>query len=89
MLTYANSETAVFIKNGVRLSKLFLKVTVRSVLFSFLGIRKNLMFRYQKLHRAVEKIRKRGDLSAGNIKYFMVKDPKFARFTFCRKSTRS
>ena len=44
MLTYANSETAVFIKNGVRLSKLFLKVTVRGVLFSFLGIRKNLMF---------------------------------------------
>ena len=31
-------------------------------------------------HRAVEKIRKRGDLSADNIKYFMVKDPKFARF---------
>ena len=32
------------------------------------------------IHRAVEKIRKRGDLSADNIKYFMVKDPKFARF---------
>ena len=31
-------------------------------------------------HRAVEKIRKRGDLSADNIKYFMVKDPKFAWF---------
>ena len=31
------------------------------------------------IHRAVEKIRKRGDLSADNIKYFMVKDPKFAR----------
>ena len=27
-----------------------------------------------------EKIRKRGDLSANNIKYFMVKDPKFSRF---------
>ena len=32
------------------------------------------------IHRAVEKIRKRGDLSADNIKYFMVKGPKFARF---------
>ena len=32
------------------------------------------------IHRALEKIRKRGDLSADNIKYFMVKDPKFARF---------
>ena len=31
-------------------------------------------------HRAVEKIRKRGDLSADNIKYFMVKELKFARF---------
>ena len=29
------------------------------------------------IHRAVEKVRKRGDLFA---KYFMVKDPKFARF---------
>ena len=32
------------------------------------------------IHRAVEKIRKRGDLSDDNIKYFMVKNPKFARF---------
>ena len=32
------------------------------------------------IHRAAEKIRRRGDLSADNIKYFMVKDPKFARF---------
>ena len=32
------------------------------------------------IHGAVEKIRKRGDLSADNIKYFMVKGPKFARF---------
>ena len=32
------------------------------------------------IHKAVEKIRKRGDLSADNIKYFMVKDPKFAQF---------
>ena len=32
------------------------------------------------IHRAVEKIRKRGDLCADDIKYFMVKDPKFARF---------
>ena len=31
------------------------------------------------IHSAVEKIR-RGDLSADNIKYFMVKDPKSARF---------
>ena len=31
-------------------------------------------------YRTVEKLRKRGDLSADNIKYFMVKDRKFARF---------
>ena len=37
------------------------------------------------IHRAVEKIRKRGDLSADNIKYFMVKDPKFARFYLLSK----
>ena len=36
-------------------------------------------------HRAVEKIRKRGDLSAENIKYFIVKDPKFARFYLLSK----
>ena len=29
---------------------------------------------------AIEKIRKRGDLSTDNIKFFMVKDPKFVRF---------
>ena len=32
------------------------------------------------IHRAVKKIRKKGDLSADNIKYFIVKDPKFSRF---------
>ena len=32
------------------------------------------------IHKAVEKIRKRGDLSADNIKYFIVKDVRFARF---------
>ena len=32
------------------------------------------------IHRVVEKIRERGDLSADNIKYFMVKYHKFARF---------
>ena len=32
------------------------------------------------IHNAFEKIRLRGDLSADTIKYFMVKDPKFARF---------
>ena len=32
------------------------------------------------IHKAIEKIRKRGDLDADTIKYFMVKDPKFARF---------
>ena len=31
------------------------------------------------IHKANEKIRKRGDLNADTIKYFMVKDPKFAR----------
>ena len=31
-------------------------------------------------YRAVEKARKRGDMSADNIKYFMVEDAKFARF---------
>ena len=30
--------------------------------------------------RAVEKIRKRLDLSADNIKYFILKDPEFSRF---------
>ena len=32
------------------------------------------------IHNAIEKIRLRGDLSADAIKYFMVKDSKFARF---------
>ena len=32
------------------------------------------------IHNAIKKIRLRGDLSADTIKYFMVKDPKFARF---------
>ena len=40
------------------------------------------------IHKAVEKIRKRGDLSADNIKYFMVKDFKLARFYLLPKSTR-
>ena len=31
-------------------------------------------------HEAIENFRKRGDLNADTIKYFMVKDPKFARF---------
>ena len=32
------------------------------------------------IHRAIEKNRKRDDLNADRIKYFIVKDPKFARF---------
>ena len=32
------------------------------------------------IHKMMEKIRKRGDLKKGTIKYFEVKDPKFARF---------
>ena len=32
------------------------------------------------IHKAIEKIRKRDDLNTDTIKYFMVKDPKFARF---------
>ena len=32
------------------------------------------------IHNAIEKVWLRGDLSADTIKYFMVKDPKFARF---------
>ena len=32
------------------------------------------------IHKAIEKIWKRGDLNADTIKYFIVKDPKFARF---------
>ena len=40
------------------------------------------------IHKAVEKIRQRGDLSADNIKYFMVKTLNLLGFTFCRKSTR-
>ena len=35
---------------------------------------------FNTIHRAVDKIRKREDQSADNIKYFMVKDSKFARF---------
>ena len=31
------------------------------------------------IHKAIEKIRKRGDLDVDTIKYFMVKDPKFVR----------
>ena len=38
------------------------------------------MIHIDTIHRAVEKIKKRGDLSADNIKYFMVKDPKCAPF---------
>ena len=38
------------------------------------------------INRTVEKIWKRGDLSADNIKYFMVKDPKFARFCLLPKN---
>ena len=32
------------------------------------------------IHEAIQKIRKRGDLNADTIKYFMMKDPKFDRF---------
>ena len=32
------------------------------------------------IHEAIEKIRKRSDLNADTIKYFILKDPKFARF---------
>ena len=32
------------------------------------------------IHKAIEKIRKRGDLKKETIKYFEVKDPKFASF---------
>ena len=32
------------------------------------------------IHKTIEKIRKRGDLKKETIKYFEVKDPKFARF---------
>ena len=32
------------------------------------------------IHEAIEKIHKRADLNADTIKYFMVKDPNFARF---------
>ena len=32
------------------------------------------------IYEAIEKIRKRDDLNADTMKYFMVKDPKFARF---------
>ena len=39
------------------------------------------------LHETIEKIHKRGDLNAGTIKYFMVKDPKFARFYLIPKYT--
>ena len=32
------------------------------------------------INKAIEKIRKRSDVNADAIKYFMVRDPKFARF---------
>ena len=32
------------------------------------------------IHQAIEKIRKRGELNADTIKYFMMKNPKLARF---------
>ena len=32
------------------------------------------------MHKTIEKIRKRGDLKKESVKYFEVKDPKFARF---------
>ena len=37
------------------------------------------------IHEAIKKNWKRGDLNADTIKYFMVKDPKFARFYFLPK----
>ena len=37
------------------------------------------------IHRTVEKNRKRGDLKKETIKYFEVKDPKFARFYLLSK----
>ena len=37
------------------------------------------------IHKTVEKLRKRGDLIADTIKYFMVKDPKFSSLTCSRK----
>ena len=36
------------------------------------------------IHRTIEKIRKRGDLKKKTIKYFEVKDPKFARFSYLK-----
>ena len=37
------------------------------------------------IHEAIEKIRKRGNLNADTIKYFMVKDPMFTRFYLLSK----
>ena len=37
------------------------------------------------IHKTIEKIRKRGDLKKEIIKYFEVKDPKFARFYLLSK----
>ena len=37
------------------------------------------------IHKAIEKIRKRGDLDADTIKYFMAKDPNLHAFTYSRK----
>ena len=37
--------------------------------------------------RALEKIRIRGDLSNDTLNYFLVKDPKFARFNFSLRFT--
>ena len=37
------------------------------------------------IHKAIEKIRKRGDQNADTIKYFTVKEPKFALFCLLLK----
>ena len=37
------------------------------------------------IHKTIEKTRERGNLNADTIKYFMVKDPKFAPFYLVRK----
>ena len=44
MFMYANSETAVFIKNEVRLLKLFLKVTARKSFVFFSWFTKKIIY---------------------------------------------
>ena len=46
----------------------------------YLEVPNNLSALVSTIFKSLEKIRKRGDLSQDTVNYFLVKDPKFARF---------